>query len=450
MLQLAGLYGKGLIVLLLQLAKLFADDLFIPYKGMIHARAVLMADVLALLIHADGIDDAPEQAKQLIQRQDVGIIHHAHGFGMVGVFVAHLLVGGIVRIAVGKAHFGFQHAGNVGKVLFRAPVAAARQIDGAAALLRIQPVDMRAQTDLHGHARNAHARVFQLAQIIAAVAQVDVRIGMAFQIAALRDVLHLCRMADDAADALEIRTVFNHIRPADAENLMNGRRLVQAVEHGERKVFGIDGMDQVFTAAHQLKRLVRAHVIQQIRLAHVFRVAAQPRTRAEHMAVAENGPVQLFAFFGQKNQLHAALLRAVAVILHINAVLGLRNLLVQRMIDRVGGDHHQPLHKGRQHIQIDACIVRVIAQTVESSIPLRVCTFQRGAQSGNIAAVGDQSMHALVQLALSAGDSPDLVSGLHGRAGDVPADESASADDQQFHAIILHYGVFCRLCTHER
>ena len=103
-----------------ELGKLCGNRIGIRIAFGIHPGTVLVAHIFALPIHADGVDDAEKQPQQLIKRQNSFIIHDAHGLRMAGVLVAHLLIGGVLRIAVGKAHLGLPNAGDILHVLLHA------------------------------------------------------------------------------------------------------------------------------------------------------------------------------------------------------------------------------------------------------------------------------------------------------------------------------------------
>ena len=69
--QFAGFHHDGRGVLRLQLAELCADDGFIRRVYPVDTGAVLVADVLALLFKAGGVDDAEENTKTLLDKKSL-------------------------------------------------------------------------------------------------------------------------------------------------------------------------------------------------------------------------------------------------------------------------------------------------------------------------------------------------------------------------------------------
>ena len=97
----------------------------------IHAGAVLAAAVVALLVHAGGIDDLEVLAHQRVQAHDLGVVRDAHGLRITGSVGAHFLVAGMgdVRVAVGVSGDGIGHAGNAREVFLHAPETASGEVD---------------------------------------------------------------------------------------------------------------------------------------------------------------------------------------------------------------------------------------------------------------------------------------------------------------------------------
>jgi len=105
------------------------DDGQVAFVGVIDAGPVLRAPVVALPVDRKRVDRLVVQFQQKIERQDRGVVNHAHRFGMAGTQPAHLLVGRVFRFAVGITRFGVEDAANRSEVFFHPPETAARQIN---------------------------------------------------------------------------------------------------------------------------------------------------------------------------------------------------------------------------------------------------------------------------------------------------------------------------------
>ena len=115
---------------LIDVAALFGQRL-LRRIGEVDRTAVIAAQIIALPAHLGGVVVFPERGQQRHQIQLLGVMTHAHHFGMVaGVaattanqlfFAQHIFIAHFRCIATGIAHFHFGHAGHRTQAFFRAP-----------------------------------------------------------------------------------------------------------------------------------------------------------------------------------------------------------------------------------------------------------------------------------------------------------------------------------------
>ena len=122
---------EGLLVFLLLAFKGGGDDGFFGGVGVVHAAAVLRADVVALFVEAGRVNDAEIVLQDVVEAEFVGIVGHFDGLGMARVAVGHVFVARVFRFAVGVAGYGVNHAVYALEIGFQAPEAAAGEVDGA-------------------------------------------------------------------------------------------------------------------------------------------------------------------------------------------------------------------------------------------------------------------------------------------------------------------------------
>ena len=125
-------HDDGLLVLFLLLRQGGGDHGLVGRVGVVHAAAVLLAPVVALLVQAGGIDHAQVVLEDVLQAQAVGIPGHAHGFGVAAVAIGNIFIAGLgAAFAVGIAGNGVNHAGHALEIGFQPPEAAACKVNGA-------------------------------------------------------------------------------------------------------------------------------------------------------------------------------------------------------------------------------------------------------------------------------------------------------------------------------
>ena len=87
--------------------------------------AVLRADVVALAIELGRVMGAHKHVEDLLERNPVAVIGHAHALGMAGGSAAYLLVGRIGLVSADIAAFDPAHADDVLHHCLGAPEASA-------------------------------------------------------------------------------------------------------------------------------------------------------------------------------------------------------------------------------------------------------------------------------------------------------------------------------------
>ena len=98
--------------------------------GVVDAGAILRADVVALAVEGGGVDAAEIELHEEGEGELFGIVVDAYGFGKARFSGAHLLVGGMVDVAVGISGLGVDDAADLLEVVFGAPEATAGEIEG--------------------------------------------------------------------------------------------------------------------------------------------------------------------------------------------------------------------------------------------------------------------------------------------------------------------------------
>ena len=106
-----------------------ADGRDVGGIDVVDAGAVAGALVFALLVERGGVDGLEEHAEQELQSDFFIVKADVDRLGVSGGVGVDFLVGGIGRVAVGKAHFGEGNAFDLFEEMLGAPEAAAGQID---------------------------------------------------------------------------------------------------------------------------------------------------------------------------------------------------------------------------------------------------------------------------------------------------------------------------------
>ena len=122
---------EGQLVFLLLAFEGGGDDGFFGGVGVVHAAAVLRADVVALFVEAGRVNDAEIVLQDVVEAEFVGIVGDFDGLGMTRVAVGHVFVTRIFCFAIGVAGYGVNHAVYALEIGFQAPEAAAGEVDGA-------------------------------------------------------------------------------------------------------------------------------------------------------------------------------------------------------------------------------------------------------------------------------------------------------------------------------
>ena len=107
------------------------NDGFFGGVGVVHAAAVLRADVVALFVEAGRVNDAEIVLQDVVEAEFVGIVGNFDGLGMARIAVGNVFVARIFCFAVGVAGYGVNHAVYALEIGFQAPEAAAGKVDGA-------------------------------------------------------------------------------------------------------------------------------------------------------------------------------------------------------------------------------------------------------------------------------------------------------------------------------
>ena len=97
--------------------------------GVVDARAVARAAVLALLIQAGGVYGLEIHLQQKVEADTQGVETEVDGLGKARGVGVDLLVGGVVGMAVGKAHLGEKDTVNLFEKMLGAPKAPSREIE---------------------------------------------------------------------------------------------------------------------------------------------------------------------------------------------------------------------------------------------------------------------------------------------------------------------------------
>ena len=188
-------------------------------------------------------------------------------------------------------------------------------------------------------------------------------------------------------------------------------------------------MDQELSAAHQPHGLACANLLEQIRLAGLFRIAAQPESRPENMPRPEDGPVDGLVG-GLKDLLHQPLVVAIAAIGHVHIrMLILRHVFVVGRIHRVGGDDHHAPYIGADGGQVHLRVVRGAADAVQQGIPAGIGRCKGCLQGLCVLPVSHQAVNALRQGPNAPGHRPYFVALRQRHLGQTAAELAAAADE---------------------
>jgi hypothetical protein len=107
------------------------DGLGVRFVGVVDARAIACALVVALPIEARRVDGLEVELDELVEGDHRRIVGHADRLGEARRLGRHLLVGRRrVRLAVRITHLGAHHATDLLEEVFRAPEASAGKADG--------------------------------------------------------------------------------------------------------------------------------------------------------------------------------------------------------------------------------------------------------------------------------------------------------------------------------
>ena len=106
-----------------------ADHRLVDRVPVIDAAAVLPAPVRPLPVQRRWVDHFEKIGEQGCQRNLRRIIADENCLGMTGIAVTHLLVGRVVRVAIGVAHLGPDHAPQPVQIGLQPPETAAGQPD---------------------------------------------------------------------------------------------------------------------------------------------------------------------------------------------------------------------------------------------------------------------------------------------------------------------------------
>ena len=79
------------------------DDGFFGGVGVVHAAAVLRADVVTLFVEAGRVNDAEIVLQDVVEAEFVSIIGDFDGFGMARIAVGNVFVAWVFRFTVGVA-----------------------------------------------------------------------------------------------------------------------------------------------------------------------------------------------------------------------------------------------------------------------------------------------------------------------------------------------------------
>ena len=125
------LHGYGLAQLHGQGGDGAVDGLGVRFVGVVDARAIACALVVALPIEARRVDGLEVELDELVEGDHRRIVGHADRFGEACRLGRHLLIGRRrVRLAIRIAHLGAHHATDLLEEVFRAPEASAGKADG--------------------------------------------------------------------------------------------------------------------------------------------------------------------------------------------------------------------------------------------------------------------------------------------------------------------------------
>src|SRR5690625_4094806 len=89
--------------------------------GSVDTAAVLGAHIVALAIEGGGVNNTEKMPQQIIQADLAGVIAYLYGFGMPGIRINDLLVGGVFSTAIRIARKHINDSGQAFKVGLNPP-----------------------------------------------------------------------------------------------------------------------------------------------------------------------------------------------------------------------------------------------------------------------------------------------------------------------------------------
>ena len=104
------------------------DDGQVVRVGVIDARAVLCAHVVALSVERSGVNRLEIELQQQRKRQAFGVVGHAYSLGKARLVCTNLLVRGVLAMSVGVSRLRFCHAVYLFQIVFRTPEASAGEV----------------------------------------------------------------------------------------------------------------------------------------------------------------------------------------------------------------------------------------------------------------------------------------------------------------------------------